>query len=126
MVLRFGLGLDTEKHAATFAKGRPGASPGSAYGCPPSDAHGQIYGFSYLSWLTTQGWSWSTVISNEIGRATYDSITDEEALGRLPELLSRLEGIIPALEPADAIALAQKVAAKMSPDKVLKSFALRS
>ena len=55
---------------------------------------------------------------NEIGRATYDSITDEEALEGF-KLLSRLEGIIPALESSHAIALAQKVAAKMSPDQSL-------
>ena len=72
---------------------------------------------SQLVW-TTQGLVLSTVISTKFGRATYDSITDEEALEGF-KLLSRLEGIIPALESSHAIALAQKVAAKMSPDQSL-------
>ena len=52
----------------------------------------------------------------EIGRATYDSITDEEALESF-KLLSRLEGIIPALESSHAIALTQKVAKELGSDK---------
>lgn len=55
---------------------------------------------------------------NEIGRASYDSITDQEALEGFT-LLSRLEGIIPALESSHAIALAQKVAKTMRPDQSL-------
>lgn len=55
---------------------------------------------------------------NDIGRATYDSITDEEALEGF-NLLSRLEGIIPALESSHAIALTQKVAKKLGPDKAI-------
>ena len=51
-----------------------------------------------------------------IGRATYDSITDEEALEAFM-LLSRLEGIIPALESSHAVALTQKVAKELGPDK---------
>ena len=98
-----GLGLDTEKHAATFAK----------------DAHGQIMeAFSISAGLDYPGVGPEHCYFNEIGRATYDSITDEEALEGF-KLLSRLEGIIPALESSHAIALAQKVAAKMSPDQSL-------
>ena len=83
------------------------------------DAHGQIMeAFSISAGLDYPGVGPEHCYFNEIGRATYDSITDEEALEGF-KLLSRLEGIIPALESSHAIALAQKVAAKMSPDQSL-------
>ena len=66
--------------------------------------------------LTIQVLVLNTAISMEIGRATYDSITDEEALESF-KLLSRLEGIIPALESSHAIALTQKVAKELGADK---------
>lgn len=113
-----GLGLDTEKHATTFAKGRPGILHGALMDVL-QDAHGQIMeAFSISAGLDYPGVGPEHCYFNEIGRATYDSITDEEALEGF-KLLSRLEGIIPALESSHAIALAQKVAAKMSPDQSL-------
>ena len=113
-----GLGLDTETHAATFAKGRPGILHGALMDVL-QDAHGQIMeAFSISAGLDYPGVGPEHCYFNEIGRATYDSITDEEALEGF-KLLSRLEGIIPALESSHAIALAQKVAAKMSPDQSL-------
>ena len=113
-----GLGLDTEKHAPTFAKGRPGILHGALMDVL-QDAHGQIMeAFSISAGLDYPGVGPEHCYFNEIGRATYDSITDEEALEGF-KLLSRLEGIIPALESSHAIALAQKVAAKMSPDQSL-------
>ena len=113
-----GLGLNTEKHAATFAKGRPCILHGALMDVL-QDAHGQIMeAFSISAGLDYPGVGPEHCYFNEIGRATYDSITDEEALEGF-KLLSRLEGIIPALESSHAIALAQKVAAKMSPDQSL-------
>ena len=113
-----GLGLNTEKHAATFAKGPPGILHGALMDVL-QDAHGQIMeAFSISAGLDYPGVGPEHCYFNEIGRATYDSITDEEALEGF-KLLSRLEGIIPALESSHAIALAQKVAAKMSPDQSL-------
>ena len=113
-----GLGLDTEKHAATFAKGRPGILHGALMDVL-QDAHGQIMeAFSISAGLDYPGVGPEHCYFNEIGRATYDSITDEEALEGF-KLLSCLEGIIPALESSHAIALVQKVAAKMSPDQSL-------
>ena len=113
-----GLGIDTEKHAETFAKGRPGILHGALMDVL-QDAHGQIMeAFSISAGLDYPGVGPEHCYFNEIGRATYDSITDEEALEGF-KLLSRLEGIIPALESSHAIALAQKVAAKMSPDQSL-------
>lgn len=105
------------KHAATFAKGRPGILHGALMDVL-QDAHGQIMEAFYLSWSGLPRVGPEHCYFNEIGRATYDSITDEEALEGF-KLLSRLEGIIPALESSHAIALAQKVAAKMSPDQSL-------
>ena len=113
-----GLGLDTDKHAATFAKGRSGILHGALMEVL-QDAHGQIMeAFSISAGLDYPGVGPEHCYFNEIGRATYDSITDEEALEGF-KLLSRLEGIIPALESSHAIALAQKVAAKMTPDQTL-------
>ena len=113
-----GLGLDTDKHAATFDKGRPGILHGALMEVL-QDAHGQIMeAFSISAGLDYPGVGPEHCYFNEIGRATYDSITDEEALEGF-KLLSRLEGIIPALESSHAIALAQKVAAKMTPDQNL-------
>lgn len=113
-----GLGLSTDKHAATFAKGRPGILHGALMEVL-QDEHGQIMeAFSISAGLDYPGVGPEHCYFNEIGRATYDSITDEEALEGF-KLLSRLEGIIPALESSHAIALAQKVAAKMTPDQSL-------
>ena len=113
-----GLGLDTGKHAATFAKGRPGILHGALMEVL-QDAHGQIMeAFSISAGLDYPGVGPEHCYFNEIGRASYDSITDEEALEGF-KLLSRLEGIIPALESSHAIALAQKVATKMTPDQTL-------
>lgn len=113
-----GLGLNTDKHAATFAKGHPGILHGALMEVL-QDAHGQIMeAFSISAGLDYPGVGPEHCYFNEIGRATYDAITDEEALEGF-QLLSRLEGIIPALESSHAIALAQKVAAEMSPDQTL-------
>lgn len=111
-----GLGLDTDKHAATFAKGRPGVLHGALMNVL-QDEHGQIMeAFSISAGLDYPGVGPEHSYFNEIGRATYDSITDDEALEAF-KLLSRLEGIIPALESSHAIALAQKVAKDLGPDK---------
>lgn len=111
-----GLGLNTDKHAATFAKGRPGVLHGSLMNVL-QDEHGQIMeAFSISAGLDYPGVGPEHSYFNEIGRATYDSITDDEALEAF-KLLSRLEGIIPALESSHAIALAQKVAKELGPDK---------
>ena len=111
-----GLGLDTDKHAATFAKDRPGILHGALMDVL-QDEHGQIMeAFSISAGLDYPGVGPEHCYFNEIGRATYDSITDDQALEAF-QLLSRLEGIIPALESSHAIALAQKVAKELGSDK---------
>ncbi|KXT76703.1 tryptophan synthase subunit beta [Streptococcus sp. DD12] len=111
-----GLGLDTDKHAATFAKGRPGILHGALMDVL-QDQHGQIMeAFSISAGLDYPGIGPEHSFFNSIGRASYDAITDQEALEAF-QLLSRLEGIIPALESSHAIALAQKVAKTMDKDQ---------
>lgn len=113
-----GHGLDTDQHAATFAKGRPGVLHGSLMNVL-QDRHGQIMeAFSISAGLDYPGVGPEHCHFKEIGRASYQAITDQEALEAF-SLLSRLEGIIPALESSHAIALAQKVAKNMSPDQSL-------
>lgn len=111
-----GLGLHTEKHAATFAKGRPGVLHGSLMEVL-QDEHGQIMeAFSISAGLDYPGVGPEHCHFNDIERATYHSVTDKEALEAF-QLLSRLEGIIPALESSHAIALTQKVAKELGKDK---------
>lgn len=113
-----GHGLDTDQHAATFAKGRPGVLHGSLMNVL-QDRHGQIMeAFSISAGLDYPGVGPEHCHFKEIGRASYQAIMDQEALEAF-SLLSRLEGIIPALESSHAIALAQKVAKDMSPDQSL-------
>ena len=111
-----GLGLDTDQHAATFAKGRPGILHGALMDVL-QDEHGQIMeAFSISAGLDYPGIGPEHSYFRELGRASYYAITDEEALDAF-RLLSRLEGIIPALESSHAIALTQKIAKDLGPDK---------
>ena len=111
-----GLGLDTDQHAATFAKGRPGILHGALMDVL-QDEHGQIMeAFSISAGLDYPGIGPEHSYFREIGRASYHAITDEEALEAV-RCLSRLEGIIPALESSHAIALTQKIAKDLGPDK---------
>ena len=111
-----GLGLETDQHAATFAKGRPGILHGALMDVL-QDEHGQIMeAFSISAGLDYPGIGPEHSYFRELGRASYHAITDEEALEAF-RLLSRLEGIIPALESSHAIALTQKVAKDLGPDK---------
>lgn len=99
-----GHGLDTEEHAATFAKGRPGILHRALMNVL-QDRHGQIMeAFSISVGLDYPGVGPEHCHFQDIGRATYGSITDEEALEAFM-LLSRLEGIIPALESSHTVAL---------------------
>jgi tryptophan synthase beta chain len=98
-----GHGLDTDKHAASLAGGRPGVLHGNrTYLLQNEDgqtteAHSISAGLDYPGIGPEHAWL------HDIGRAHYVSATDDEAL-RAFQLCSRLEGIIPALEPAHALA----------------------
>ncbi|HFU3812035.1 TPA: tryptophan synthase subunit beta [Streptococcus suis] len=111
-----GLGLETDFHAATFAKGRPGVLHGALMDVL-QDENGQILeAFSISAGLDYPGIGPEHSYFHAIDRATYVSVTDEEALEGF-KLLSRLEGIIPALESSHAIAYLPTLAKELGPDK---------
>ncbi|HEY9804203.1 MAG TPA: tryptophan synthase subunit beta [Leptolyngbyaceae cyanobacterium] len=98
-----GEGVNTEKHAATLTKGRVGVLHG-AMSYLLQDEDGQVIeAHSISAGLDYPGVGPEHSYLKDVGRAEYYSVTDEEALGAF-QRLSRLEGIIPALETAHAIA----------------------
>jgi len=104
-----GRGLHTGRHGATLQKGRPGILHGS-YSYVLQDEHGQIAeSHSISAGLDYPGVGAQHAYLHACGRAGYVGITDDEALEAF-QLLSREEGIIPALESAHAIAYALKLA----------------
>lgn len=123
-----GLGVDTEHHAATLTMGilehihertvkntRTTLGQGSCMVL--QDAHGQILeAFSISAGLDYPGIGPEHSHYHDIKRASYVPVTDEEALEGF-QLLSRVEGIIPALESSHAIAFAVKLAKELGPDK---------
>ena len=113
-----GLGIDTEKHAATIAKGTKGIFHGmKSLFCQNKD--GQIAPvYSISAGLDYSGIGPEHAMLAEEGRAKYVPITDEEAVNAF-EYLSRTEGIIPAVESAHAVAYAMKLAPTMSKDKII-------
>lgn len=108
-----GEGLATERHSASIARGTPGVLHGSL-SYLLQDAAGQVHpAHSISAGLDYPGVGPEHAWLHDSGRASYPSITDDEAL-RGVALLSRLEGIIPALETAHAIAWIEKEAARWS------------
>ncbi|MBI4409909.1 MAG: tryptophan synthase subunit beta [Gemmatimonadetes bacterium] len=98
-----GEGLDSGRHAASLAAGRPGVLHGSLSYVLQDDA-GQIApAHSVSAGLDYPGVGPEHAHLKETGRATYTSVTDEEALAAFGSL-ARLEGVIPALESAHAVA----------------------
>ena len=96
-----GDGVETGRHAATFAGGTPGAFQG-AYSYLLQDEDGQtIESHSISAGLDYPGVGPEHAYLSDIGRATYEPVTDSEAMDALL-LLSRREGIIPAIESAHA------------------------
>lgn len=113
-----GKGVDTAEHAATMTKGRPGVFQGS-YSYVLQDEHGQVLPVHSISaGLDYPGVGPEHAHLKQTGRAEYVPVTDAEALEAL-ELLSRTEGIIPALESAHAIAQTIKVAPSMAKDQIV-------
>ncbi|NMG19989.1 tryptophan synthase subunit beta [Brasilonema bromeliae SPC951] len=103
-----GEGVDTEKHAATLTRGRIGVLHGAMSYLLQDDDGQVIEAHSISAGLDYPGVGPEHSYLKELGRAEYYSITDSEALGGL-QLLSQLEGIIPALETAHAIAYLEKL-----------------
>jgi len=104
-----GEGLETGRHAASLGQGRPGVLHG-ALSYLLQDEDGQVApAHSVSAGLDYPGVGPEHSYLKETGRADYVSVTDEEALDAFHRL-SRLEGIIPALESAHALAYLLKVA----------------
>ena len=113
-----GRGVDTPDTAATIATGRLGIFQGmKSYFC--QDAYGQIAPvYSISAGLDYPGVGPEHAWLHDTGRAEYVPITDNEAVDAF-EYLSRLEGIIPAIESAHAVAYARKLAPSMGRDQII-------
>jgi tryptophan synthase beta chain len=113
-----GLGISTGKHAASLSAGRPGVLHGNRTYLL-QDEHGQIVETHSISaGLDYPGVGPEHAWLKDTGRAEYVTIDDSEALAAFTDLC-RLEGIIPALESAHALAYAAKLAPKLARDAVL-------
>ena len=113
-----GLGVETEQTAATIATGRLGIFHGmKSYFC--QDEYGQIAPvYSISAGLDYPGIGPEHAQLHDSGRAVYVPVTDDEAVDSF-EYLSRMEGIIPAVESAHAVAYARKVAGSMGKDQII-------
>jgi len=113
-----GEGVDTEKHAATLVAGRPGVLHGSM-SYLLQDEHGQVKETHSISaGLDYPGVGPEHSHLKDTGRAEYVAVTDAQALEGF-HLLSRTEGIIPALESAHAIYYACQLAATLPEDSII-------
>jgi tryptophan synthase beta chain len=113
-----GDGIETGRHAASITGGRPGVLHGNrTYLLQDDDgqiteAHSISAGLDYPGIGPEHAWL------NDVGRVEYVSATDREAL-EMFQLCSRLEGIIPALEPAHALAHVAKIAPDLPKDHII-------
>ena len=113
-----GEGMDTDRHAATLNYGRPGVLHGArSYMLQDEDgqtveSHSISAGLDYPGVGPEHSWL------KDIGRAQYRGISDAEAMYAL-RLLSRTEGIIPAIESAHALAGALKLGKELGPDSTI-------
>jgi tryptophan synthase beta chain len=113
-----GLGLDSDKHAASLSRGRPGVLHGNlTYLLQNEDgqiqeAHSISAGLDYPGIGPEHSWL------HESGRVEYVAATDDEAMAAF-QLCTRTEGIIPALEPAHALAHVMKLAPTLPPTQLL-------
>jgi tryptophan synthase beta chain len=111
-----GDGLDTDRHSASLSRGTPGVLHGSL-SYLLQDAAGQVHpAHSISAGLDYPGVGPEHAFLKDSGRATYVAVTDSDAL-RGFALLSRLEGVIPALETAHAVAWIAAQAGRWSPDQ---------
>jgi tryptophan synthase beta chain len=113
-----GHGLETDKHAASITRGRPGVLHGTrSYLLQTEDGqviepHSISAGLDYPGVGPEHSWL------HDVGRVHYVSATDDDALAAF-QLCSRLEGIIPALEPSHALAQAGRLAAERPADDIV-------
>lgn len=110
-----GAGLDSGRHSASLSRGTPGVLHG-ALSYLLQDESGQVHpAHSISAGLDYPGVGPEHAHLKATGRATYVAVTDDEAL-RGFELLSRLEGVVPALETAHAVAWIASQAGRWRPD----------
>lgn len=113
-----GHGIETGQHSAPLCAGSPGVLHGNRTYLM-QDENGQIIETHSISaGLDYPGVGPEHALLKDIGRAQYVSVTDDEALQAFHDL-TRIEGIIPALESSHALAYATKLAPTMSSDKIL-------
>ena len=113
-----GDGIETGRHSATLSAGRPGVLHGSM-SYLLQDQHGQVQETHSISaGLDYPGVGPEHSYLKEAQRARYIAATDEQALEGF-HLLSRTEGIIPALEPAHAVYRAAEMARELPPDRII-------
>lgn len=111
-----GKGIETGEHAAAMADGVPGTLHGMRSYLLQDDAGNIKLAHSISAGLDYPGVGPEHAYLRDSGRAQYVSITDDEAMNALMEL-TQLEGIIPAIESAHAVAYAFKKAKEMTPDQ---------
>ncbi|HAL84965.1 MAG TPA: tryptophan synthase subunit beta [Rhodobiaceae bacterium] len=113
-----GLGLDTPDHAASLAGGLPGVLHGNRTYLLQDDDGQIIEGHSISAGLDYPGIGPEHAFLRDAGRVEYVSATDTEALEAF-QLITRLEGIIPALEPSHALAHVSKIAPDLPHDHLM-------
>jgi len=113
-----GKGLDTKEHAATLTLGSKGALHGFKCYNLQDDEGNPLPVYSIASGLDYPAVGPQHCYLKDIKRVQYETIDDKECLDAFMQL-SRLEGIIPALESAHAVAYAMKLAATMSPEETI-------
>jgi len=113
-----GKGLETGEHAAPLSAGRPGVLHGSHSYLMQDNAGQVVETHSVSAGLDYPGVGPEPSYLKDIGRANYVTATDDEALEAF-SLLSRLEGIIPALESSHALAHLKMLAPEAGPEKVI-------
>ena len=111
-----GKGLDTPKHAATMTLGTKGDIHGYRAYVLLDENNNPLPVYSIASGLDYPGSGPQHGYLKDVGRVQYETITDDECLDAFL-VLSRIEGIIPALESAHAIAYAMKIARDLGPEK---------
>ena len=113
-----GHGVDSGEHGATLSEGTPGLLHGSRSYLLQDDDGQIVEAYSISAGLDYPGVGPEHSYLKDTGRAEYRSVTDDEAMQAL-RLLSRTEGIIPAIESAHALAGAIKLGHELGPDGVI-------
>ncbi len=120
-----GLGLDTDKTGASMTLGSPGVMHGFYSYLLQDDAGNPLEAYSISAGLDYPGVGPEHAYLKDEGIVRYEAVTDAEALAAF-ELLTRREGIIPAIESSHALALLPRLAEELGPDAVVVVTRLRS